>query len=599
MASKAGAADRRDGIVAFAFAVALALFIALSWQKWPLVTADSARELYVPFQMLHGQRIYEDFYYLYGPVAPVLNSALLATFGARLEVLYVASLLNLALILGLLYALARQLLGPWPSAAVIFVFFTHFALGRDIWGYAWPYAFAATYGVTLGLTLLLALARFMATGRWCWLVLGGVAMGLSVVTKLEYGFAAAGLGAVFLAGRGLLRPRLALAEPGWRGWAREALALGAPAIGVAGAIVAAVLARVPLATVLESVWPVALMKAWNSTGTWHGNAITWVTNAKWVLLEAGLVGALVGLAWLWRFNRWAAGLGALALMGLMTALRGPLGFYLDNAHLYWMGPGFLLLFGVLAWVLTRVAVAVRDRAVLSDAVVLWGLIALYGCLVASRTLMTGYNDYTRYQAPVALIAWVALLAVWLPGWLRQRNWLPDARPVLAGLTAVLLLLGGRHVAVQASSYAAPHVPVSGPVGTVMAEAAFGVPFNEALAFVKARLRAGEAIVAAPNEASFYLFTGVDNVLKEDQLFYGYLTTPESQHAAIKRMADRRVRYVLLSNYGLGDLRFGETYMQELGAWLKRDCKQVARYGTETYRITVYETPFATAPALAR
>jgi hypothetical protein len=73
-----GGLDRRDGIVALAFAVAFAIFIALSWQKWPLVTADSARELYVPFQMLHGQRLYEDFYYLYGPVAPVLNSTLLA-----------------------------------------------------------------------------------------------------------------------------------------------------------------------------------------------------------------------------------------------------------------------------------------------------------------------------------------------------------------------------------------------------------------------------------------------------------------------------------------------------------------------------------------
>jgi hypothetical protein len=590
---------RRDGLVALAFAVAFAFFIALSWQKWPLVTADSARELYVPFQMLRGQRLYEDFYYLYGPVAPVLNSALLAAFGARLEVLYVASLLNLALIMGLLYALARQLLGPWPSAMVLFVFFTHFALGRDIWGYAWPYAFAATYGVTLGLTLLVALARFMATGRLRWLVVGGVAMGLSVVTKLEYGFAAAALGAAFLAGRGLLRPRLAQAEPGLGGWVREALALGAPAVAVSGAIVGAVLARVPLATVLESVWPVALMKAWNSTGTWHGNALTWATNAKWVLLEAFVVVALVGLAALWRFNRWAAGAGAVALLGLVAVARGPLGFYLDNAHLYWMGPGFLLLFGVLAWVVARLVAAVRDRSGLPDAVVLWGLIAVYGCLVASRTLMTGYNDYTRYQAPVALIAWVALLAVWLPGWLRKTGWLPDARPVLVGLALLTLLLGGRHVAVQASSYTAPHVPVTSDVGTVMAQAAFGVPFNQALGYVKANIRAGEAIVAAPNEASFYLFTGIDNVLKEDQLFYGYLTTPESQHAAIARMAEGRVRYVLLSNYGFGDLRFGETYMQVLGAWLKRDCKQVARYGTETYRITVYETPFALAPALAR
>ena len=89
------------------------------------------------------------------------------------------------------------------------------------------------------------------------------------------------------------------------------------------------------------------------------------------------------------------------------------------------------------------------------------------------------------------------------------------------------------------------------------------------------------------------------MLKEDQLFYGYLTTPESQFAAIRRMRERRVRYVLLSNYGFGQLRFGETYMQELGAWLKRDCREVARYGDAAYAVTIYETPFLGNGVLAR
>jgi hypothetical protein len=35
-----------------------------------MLTADSARELYVPFQIRHGEVIYRDFAYLYGPVAP-------------------------------------------------------------------------------------------------------------------------------------------------------------------------------------------------------------------------------------------------------------------------------------------------------------------------------------------------------------------------------------------------------------------------------------------------------------------------------------------------------------------------------------------------
>jgi hypothetical protein len=220
-------------------------------------------------------------------------------------------------------------------------------------------------------------------------------------------------------------------------------------------------------------------------------------------------------------------------------------------------------------------------------------------MVASRTLMTGYNDYTRYQAPVALIAWVALAAVWLPGALEARGWLPNRRAVTAGLTALLVLLGGRHLAARAQDYTGPHVPVTGTVGTVLAEPAFGEPFNRTVTYLKGHLRPGETIVAATAEASLYTFSGVGNPLMEDQLFYGYLTTPESQMGAIQRMEARHVRYFVLSSYGFGTMRFGETFMQDLAAWLKSRCRVVATYGSERYRLTIYETPFASNPALAR
>lgn len=586
--------ERLDGAIAVAFALLFAAFVAVSWAKWPLVTADSARELYVPFQLLHGQVLYRDFYYLYGPVAPVLNAGLLKLFGARLEVLYVASLLNLAAVMALLYTLARHLLRPWPAAAVLFVFFTHFALGRDIWGYVWPYAFAATYAVTLGLALLVALARFAETGHRRWLVMGSVALGLSVVTKIEYGFAAAVLAAAFLAGRALFRPRLERAVPGWRGWLGEALALGVPAVAIAGAIVAAVLAHASVATVLESVWPVALMKLWNSAGAWHGTAASWVGNLKWVAIETGVLGAIVGLPALWARKRALAVAAALGLVAFAFVGRHALAFYAQEGHIYWMGPGFLLLFGILGWVGWRL---VRDRARLPNTVVLWGLVALYGCMAASRTLMTGYNDYTRYQAPVWLIAWVALAAVWLPHLVRA--WLPHRRPVSIGLTALVLLLGGRHLVGHVRDYMGPHVPVAGAVGTVLTQPEFGVPYNQALAYLKQHLRPGDSLVAATAEASLYTFTGVDNPLMEDQLFYGYLTTSESQQAAIRRMQERQVRYFVLSNYGFGQMRFGETFMQDLSAWLKTRCRVAGVYGTDRYRLTIYETPFGRNPQLAR
>ncbi|MFP5501036.1 MAG: hypothetical protein ACLGIN_01015 [Candidatus Sericytochromatia bacterium] len=580
---------RLDGAIALAFALLLVAFAIVSWQKWPMLTADSARELYVPFRILKGEQIYQDFTYLYGPVAPTLNGWLLGLFGARLEVLYMAGLATLGAIMGLLYLVARQMLRPLPAAAVVFLFFTHFALGRDIAGYVWPYAFAATYGVLLGLVALFGLLRHLRSPHPGWLVLSGLAIGLSTVTKLEYGFAAAGLGAAFLGLRVLFDGRRALGE---------ALLLVGPAIAVAGAIAASVLLRVPLPTVLESVWPVELMKLWNSQSGWHGHAASWAWNLKWVLIH----GVILALAFghqaigerLKAGGPWRWGLLAVGAAGLALAwrFREGLGFYLTSGHHYWMSPGFLLLFALIAWAAVAAGQAIADRRALPVLAVSWGLLALYGCLVATRTLMTGYNDYMRYQAPVALVAWVALAAIWLPA-LASRLGLAGARRGTAIMGAIVILLGVRHLGGHLESYTAPHVAVSSVVGTVLAPPAYAEPFNQALAYVKDRVRPGEAVVAAPMEASFYLFSGLPNVMREDNLYYGFLTTEASQHAAIARMRDRRVRFLVVSNYGaFMNQRFGETFMPEIGDWIARECKQVAVYGDEAYRLRIYETPYS-------
>jgi hypothetical protein len=252
-----------------------------------------------------------------------------------------------------------------------------------------------------------------------------------------------------------------------------------------------------------------------------------------------------------------------------------------------MGPGFLVLGGLL------VAAARRLRhGPPSPTLVAWTLVAAYGLLVATRTLMLGYNDYTRYQAPVALIAWVALAARWLPGWLGVRPGQGGHAAAMGALTGLALVLGGQPAVAELARYAGPHEPVTGAVGTVLAEPTFARPFNAALAFLRAHLRPGEAIVAAPMEASFYLFTGRENVLHEDQLFWGYLTTAAEQQAAIRRMEDRRVRYVLVSTYAMGPHAFGVNYMEELGAWLRGRCTLAAEFARPGYGVRIYATPFA-------
>jgi hypothetical protein len=590
--------DRRDAAVLAGAALLLLAFVAATWARWPLVTADAARELYVPFHVRHGAVIYRDFLYLYGPVAPYWLAGLLAAFGEHLAVLYVAAAVQVAAIMGLLYVAARQVLGPWPSAAVLFLFFTHFALGRDIAGYMWPYAFAATYGVLFGLATLVALMRHAATGRLGWLALAGVAVGLSAVTKLEYGAAAAGLAGGYLALRLAAGLRPGAAGGRWR----EALALGGPAIAVAGAIAAAVLARVDLGTVLESAWPTRLMALWSSKGQWHGDLRSWADNLRWLALAGGALALAAGhrcvarglaRSWVWR-------VGAIAAVALLAVYAGGdparADYLRTHFHRAWVGPSFLVLLGVLAWHGREAWREARAGRPVPAETAAWLLIGAYGLLVAMRTMFKGLNDYTPYQAPVAMIAWVALAARWLPARLAPE----DARPMARALAAALMLfVGARHLGEAAGTYSRPTVDVVGPAGLVRADAELGAPFAAAAAWLRAALRPGETFVAAPMEPSLYLFVGRDNPVREDNMFFGYLITPAEQADFIERLRRANVRYFALSTFGYAGKRFGEDYMRELAAWLRTDCRVAATFGGAPYGITIYETPFGAAEAAPR
>lgn len=581
---------KTDLAVLAALLVPFLAFVALTWARWPLVTADSARELYVPFHVRHGATIYRDFIYMYGPVAPYLSAGLLAAFGERLEVLYLASALQVAAITGLLYAAARHVLPAVPAGFVGFLFLTHFVPGQDIRGYMWPYSFAATWGVLFGLGVLVALLRHHATGRGAWLALAGALAGLSAVTKLEYGAAAAALVLAYLAGRLGFRRGLAATGPWWQ---EAALAL-APLVAVAGAIATAVLAAVDLPTVLESVWPTRLMALWSSKGQWHGDLASWKENVRWFGVAAGTLALIAGHRRLWEALRrsWAARIGALAGLAALAAFAvgkpDRLPFIWEFGHRLWVGPSFVVLVGVVVAMGARLVAARRAGHLVPAEAVAWSLIAGYGLLVAARTVFRGYNDYTPYQAPVALIAWVALAACWLPAWLGT----PTSRRATHALLVVLALgLGARHAADAAALYGRPQVAVSGPSGTLLAAEGFGRPFNAALAHVRGALRPGEAVVAGPMEASFYLFLGRDNPVREDQFFFGYLSTPAEQADFIERLRAADVRFFVLSSFGHAGKWFGVDYAQDLGRWLAGSCRRVAAYGEGPYRLTIYETPF--------
>lgn len=579
-------------------AAGILAFVALTWGQWPMLTSDPARELYVPFHIRHGAVIYRDFLYLYGPVAPYLQAGLLTVFGDRLDVLYAASAVQLMAITGLLYAAARHVLSPRLALAVGGLFLTQYALGRDLNGYMWPYAFAATYGVLLGLATLVALLRHDATGRLGWLALAGAAAGLAMVTKLEYGAAAVGLAGAYLAGRLLVRARLTTQGPWWQ----EAAAVALPAAAMAGGVAGLVLAQVDWPTVQESVWPTRLMALWNSAGAWHGNAGSWKENLRWGSVAFSALALAAGHRRLWDGLKTSWGVRAAALATIAALVAFALGksdrlpFIWDYAHRLWTGPGFMVLLGVVGWVGWQLAAAVRAGSPVPAGVVAWGLIAGYGLLAASRTVLTGMNEYIGYQGPAALVAWVALGALWLPAWLGT----PASKQTGQALAlALLVFVAGRNLLDAARTYGGPQVVVTGPAGSVLAPPAFGAPFGDALAWLRAHRRPGEQVVAGPMEASVYLMLGLRCPVPEIQFFYGYLIEDAEQRDFMARLQRAHVRWFVLSNYGFGELRFGRDYARTLGAWLHSDGRRAASFGQKRpgkYYLEIWELPVDAAGA---
>jgi hypothetical protein len=267
------------------------------------------------------------------------------------------------------------------------------------------------------------------------------------------------------------------------------------------------------------------MALWNSGGVWKGTAATWRANLTWFAVVLAVLTFIAGYRHVWSWFRhrpfWSTAAIVLAAGAISWALTNSarLNFLLERGHQAWVGCSFLLLLAVLGFLLQRV----WRQGEWTPAEFGWLLVAAYGLLVTARTVFHGLNEYSGYQAPVALIVWVGLAAVWLPERLAPID---SRRAVRVCLLVLLVGLSIRHLLDIHRTYSAPHVWVIGPYGAVSSPVVIGDPYRQALEFLRRELQPPQKFVAAPMEPSLYLFTGQDNPVKEDQLFFGFLTTPE-------------------------------------------------------------------------
>src|SRR5215471_4662590 len=137
---------RRDSFPLLILAFAFILMVVGSWQRWTQPLIDHGREMNVPARILAGERLYLDVQCLYGPFASYFNASLYKIFGVRLGVLEVSGAICAALILLLIFLIARQMLGPWESALVAGLTLALCAI-KSTANYLQPYSYAALYGL--------------------------------------------------------------------------------------------------------------------------------------------------------------------------------------------------------------------------------------------------------------------------------------------------------------------------------------------------------------------------------------------------------------------------------------------------------------------
>jgi len=179
-------------------------------------------QLYMPWQISRGRLLYGDIAWKQGPLSQHLNAALFRIFGVSLTTLIWANLLLVAVLAALLAAFFARCCGRLAGLAAGSVFLSVFAFGQYAWvgnwNYMTPYAHEATHGVALAAASAFCLAEAAREPRTVWFGLGGLLMGLALLTKLEFALAsaaAAAVGLVLMPAAGLVPARRALGGLGW------------------------------------------------------------------------------------------------------------------------------------------------------------------------------------------------------------------------------------------------------------------------------------------------------------------------------------------------------------------------------------------------
>lgn len=187
-------------------APASAVLVVRSWLKWPDVLVDYGQQLYVAWRLSEGEVLYRDLAYFHGPLSSYVHAGVMRLWGVSLLSLVFFNLMVVAGLVVLMYKMLADAGSRFSATAACLVFVTVFAFAQYLaignYNYVCPYTSEITHGLVLALAAIYALQLHARTGKRTPLIVSGLALGLTFLTKTEVFTAAAlalaaGLAALF------------------------------------------------------------------------------------------------------------------------------------------------------------------------------------------------------------------------------------------------------------------------------------------------------------------------------------------------------------------------------------------------------------------
>lgn len=510
--------------------------IAAGWRYFPGFDKDHAWYLQVALRVSQGETLYRDVAWQYGPLPAQALAALFRWGGPDAAW---ASLINGALAVAgvlLTYIVVRSLLSP-GSAFLVTAFAT--LAGPNLWGglfhlYFYVYTQAIAWGGVASLATLAAVLRWQRTRRDTWLILAGLATGLAVLSKPEFGVAAlAASGTAVIVGRGSLGA-----------WLRYLLASALTA-GIGFGLQA---------------WSAGLWPVWRGYTGYdqliHGSPWLWGIRLGSRSFLVGSYALWLAVGAIWASRRWPRGRWlflALAVAAAVTVLAVGLSYLLGgvdsllsvvsrqgNSDGITVTPANVLYLVALLWSPLPVLLLIAGGLARGDAPACpenrrarvptaWWAIWAYALVASLRPFLTGYTNPLAV-APALAVFWVVIedrLSAKPQKLARGRR---AALFVLVGLTVINLVA---QLIVPNPLFNGPRVEQDTALGSVRIAQFYQPEYQVLTGFIEQHVPVDAPIFTAVWAPQWYLLTKHPNPTAFD-LFLAGLGTSGPEAADIER-----------------------------------------------------------------